>query len=386
MTSWERLLDIVAAEPRENGSAGLDRAVAALAQLLRSLGFEPQLVAWTAHPYRLRLAGVVVLLGCIAYAVALQRRRPGLAAGLALATPLLLLVELDFYQPIFGWLGAAEQQHVEVVLEPPRVEQHILVAAHLDTKTDLVDHVVRAPIELLGLPLALLMLAAAAYGWRHRQAPRGRLERSAIVASVLYGVASCGTLAGGALVRDRSPGVLDDGAACAVLVRLGEALRAAPLAKTRVTLLFLTGEEIGVQGSWDYASRRFAVPPELPTAVVNLEFLGASKEFATFKGERFASGGYPPSARLLEVFEAVHQEELGAPLYVTWYSAATDARSFLAHGIPAMTLLNVLPDRALPRHMHSAADDRSRLVPGGLDAAQQILEAALRRMDHEGLG
>ncbi len=381
MTSWERLLDVVAAGPRENGSPQLAQALHDLAELLRSLGFDPRLLEWTAHPYRLRLAGLFVLAGCLAYAWALARRRAHLAATLALATPLLLLVEVDFYQPVFGWLGATSQQHLEVVLEPPHVTRHVIVAAHLDSKTDLVDHVVRAPIELLGLPLALLMLGAAVYAARHAAMPPGRLERGAVVASILYGFASCATLAGGALVRERSHGVLDDGAACAVLVRLGESLRQQPLAQTRVSLLFLTGEEIGVQGSWDYASRTFSTPPPLPTAVVNLEFLGAAKEFGTFHGERFASGSYPPSPRLLEVFDAVHREQVGTPLYVTWYSAATDARSFLAHGVPAMTLISVLPDRSLPRHMHSVADERSRLVPGGLDAALALLDAGLRRID-----
>ncbi len=148
-----------------------------------------------------------------------------------------------------------------------------------------------------------------------------------------------------------------------------------------MTLLFLSGEEIGVQGSWAYAARRFAEVPTVPTAAINLEFLGASREFAVFKGETFVTESYPPDPYLVSTVDAVHREQLGLPLWTTWYPAATDARSFLAHGVPAMTLLNALPGHALPRGMHSAEDNQDRIEPGALDAALDLLEETVRRID-----
>lgn len=382
MNAWQPLLDLLASGPRENGTAALGETTDALLLLLDGMGLRTELFSYIAHPYRLRLAGVVALLGALAYGAAMWRRRGALAFAFALLTPLLLLVELDAYVPVFGWPGAAEQQHIEAVVGPSSFSQHLIVAAHYDSKTDLLDHVVRAPIEILGLPLTLMMLVAAGLRWRRGRAPAAtRFERGATIAAVAYGAFSFAALTGGAFVSSRSPGALDDGAACTVLARLGERLAAQPPQRTKVTLLFLSGEEIGVQGSWAYASRRFAEPAVVPTAAINLEFLGASREFAVFKGETFVTESYPPDPYLVRTIDAVHREQLGLPLWTTWYPAATDARSFLAHGIPAMTLLNALPGHALPRGMHSAADNRDRVELGALDAALDLLEGTVRRID-----
>lgn len=387
--SWEPLLDLLASAPRENGTAALAETTAAIAALLGSTGLPVELVPYTAHPYRLRIAGVLALLAALAYALCLLRGRPRFAGAIAILTPAALLLELDLYVPVFGWIGAQLQHHVEAVVAPPSWEQHLIVAAHFDSKTDLLDHVVRAPIELLGLPIALLMITGAIVGWRRSrraaQARPARLERAAAIAAVFYGVFSFIALTSGEFARERSPGALDNGAATAVLARLGERLAADPLDRTRVTLLFLSGEEIGVQGSWLYASERFAEPPSRPTAVVNLEFLGASSDFAVFKGERFTTRTYVADPQLVALFDAVHRQQQDKPLWVTWYSAATDARSFLAHDVRAMTLLNALPGHALPRGMHSPRDNRERIVDGALDAALELLEAGLRRIDAEGL-
>ena len=38
-----------------------------------------------------------------------------------------------------------------------------------------------------------------------------------------------------------------------------------------------------------------------------------------------------------------------------------------------------------PRVMHSADDNRQRIVPGALDAAVDLLDATVRKLDAEGL-
>lgn len=386
MTDWNSLLDVLASAPRENGTAALAEATDAIVRLCEHIGVPTELVAYVAHPYRLRIAGALALVGGLVYAIAIVRNRAPIALVVAVLTPALLLIELDHYIPVFGWPGAQVQHHVEATVAPPVAEQHLIIAGHFDSKTDLLDHVVRAPIEILGVPIALLMMVAAIVRWRRRrEVALGRFERAAAVAAVFYGAFSFVALSGGVFATERSPGALDNGAATAVMVRLGERLAANPPERTRVTLLFLSGEEIGVQGSWLYAAQRFATPPSLPTAVVNLEFLGASSDFAVFKGESFATGRYDPDPRLVELFDRIHREQQDKPLWVTWYSASTDARSFLAHGVPAMTLLNALPGHALPRRMHSPGDDRTRIVDGALDAALDLLEAGVRRIDAEGL-
>lgn len=388
MPAWSDLLPRLTEQPRENGTPALAETAAWLVETLQGLGLEVTTVAWVAHPYRLHIAGLVALLGSLAYAWLLWRRRPLLALAVAVAVPALLLLELDRYVPIVSAVGATPQHHVVATVPSPAPTQRLIFAAHYDTKTDLLDHVERAPIELLGLPVTLFMIGAAAWSARrrYRRAPLPRLARVAAGLAVVYGVGLCASLAGGLLVAGRSPGALDDGAAVAVLVRLAERLQAAGgLPHTDVEIALLSGEEIGVQGSWEYARTRFAEPPDLPTAVVNLELIGAAPRLAVFGSERFQLRGFPPDPELVALLDAVHRRQHDAPLHVTWYGAATDARSFLAHGVPAATLLSDLPDHALARGMHSTADAPERVDVAALDATLAYLEAVAQAADERGL-
>jgi Zn-dependent M28 family amino/carboxypeptidase len=62
----------------------------------------------------------------------------------------------------------------------------------------------------------------------------------------------------------------------------------------------------------------------------------------------------------------------------------TDARAFLARGIPSLTLVSDAPGHPHPRGLHSAADDRSRLDPAALDEHLAFLEDLVRRIDRLG--
>src|SRR5512143_835606 len=377
MSAWSELLPRLTEQPRENGSAALHETAAWLAETLQRTGLDVSTVAYTAHPYRLRLAGVLALFGGALYAWSLRARRPLLALCVAVAMPALLLVELDRYVPIVSWIRPA-----------PQATQRLILSAHYDTKTDLLDHVERAPIELLGLPVTALMIVAAAWSARrrYRRGPLPRVARIAVWVAPLYGFGLFASLSAGMLVRARSPGALDDGAACAVLVRLAERLHAAgPLPHTEVEVALLSGEEIGVEGSWEYARQRFSAPPELPTSVINLEFIGAAPDLAVFGSEKFSLRSFPPDPTLVGILDAVHRQQRQKPLYVTWDGAATDARSYLAHGIPAATLSSDLPGHALGRGMHAASDSPDRVDPAALDATLAYLEAAVRAADQRGL-
>lgn len=387
---WDDLLTVVAGGPRENGSDALQQAAVRVAELLQQAGLDAQLWPYVAQPYRLRLAGLIALLGGVLYATLIWRGRAALALFSAVALPAVIVAELDAYVPIFGWIGAQEQVHVEATLKARDPVQHLIFAAHLDSKTDLLDHVERAPAELLGLPVVLLMIAAAVVAlWRSRRtpaAPRSRLSVAAALLALINGMALFASISAGAFVTQRSHGALDDGAACAVLMRLAAQMAAsAPLENTDVTYLFLSGEEIGVYGSWVYAGATFPDPPARPTAVVNLEFIGATENMGVFEREAFSLRSFAPDDRLLALLDDVHREHRGTPLYRFPYPAGTDGRSFLAHGVRAATIFNDLPDHAFPRGLHSAADRRQRVDPRALDAALSYLQDVAYLADRRGL-
>jgi hypothetical protein len=385
MNRWDELLAHLAMQPRENGSAALTQTAEFLATTLAGFGVPVERLAFTAYPYRHRVCGVVALIGAVAYAWALRSRRRALALAIALISPTVILLELDYYVGWVTWMGAANQEHVIARVAAPASTQRVILTAHYDTKTDLLDHVERAPVDLLSLPMTLMMIAAPLAGivrarsQSHRDGA-SRFDRILVPATIVYGLSVFLVLTGGAFVRQRSPGALDDGAACAILVRVVEALSRAPLTHTDVEVALLSAEEIGVQGSRDFVRARL-LPPQPHTSVINFELIGATANLAVFGSERFTLHSYPADPELVRVLDGVHAQRRNLPLHVTWYGASTDARSFLQEGIPAVTLLSDLPEHALARGMHSAHDTRDRIDEAALDETLAFVMAVLQQLD-----
>jgi len=406
LQEWQPLLAILAEGPRENGTPGLARAAERLVAWSEAAGLEPVLLPFVAHPWALWLGGLVALAGSLLYWRLLRDGRAAAALAVALATPAVLVADLEGAWPTFSRLHAARQHHVALAVEPSGpVEQQVIVTAHYDTKTDLLDHAAREPVEAAALPVVLWMAAGAALalagvGRRGEGAPGGRAARApwrrgteaaarraarAVVASapwvaLVSGLVFFATLSGGAFLPTRSPGALDDGAACAVALRLAERTAAAPLVRTRLEVILLSGEEVGTQGARALARDRFARPPELPTAVLNLEILGAAPDLAALARERFTLRSYPADPALVERVDAVHRARRGAPLHVAG-AGVTDARELLARGVPAVTLASA----GAVRGLHSPADDRSRIDPEALEEHLALLAATLQHVEIHGL-
>jgi len=391
MPGWDELLARLAELPRENGSAALHRTASFLYDVFERAGLEATLVPFSATPYALRLAGVIALGGGLLYFRLMRTGRPTAALATALILPALLLAQLEFQLPVFGWVGAETQHHVVVRLPVQSPTQRLLLTAHYDTKTDLLDHVQRAPIDWLAAPMLLLMLLGALAALLASRARRGlRVLRAlggvAAWSAALYGAFGFLALSAGVFVPQRSPGALDDGASCALLVRLAAQLAEGPaLERTEVEVILFSAEEVGVQGSWVYAAERFAQPPELETFAVNLEGLGASADHGVLPAERFSLRSLAPDARLVALLDSVHREHFGKPLLALPRGGATDARSLLAHGVPAATVVTRAPGQLFSRGLHSARDDRSRLDEAALDASLAYLLEVVRRADARGL-
>jgi acetylornithine deacetylase/succinyl-diaminopimelate desuccinylase-like protein len=392
MPNWDPLLSRLAEGPRENGSAALDQAASFLAETLAGMGLETELVPFTAHPFALRLAGLVVLAGGLAFLRLGRSGRWPAAAMVSMALPGLLLAELEFGQPVFGWIGARTEHHVVARIPAHTPEQRLILSAHYDSKTDLLDHLERAPVDWLAPPVASILVLGALAGWRAPRSHRHRLSldrmaRFSCWLAPVYGAAAFAVFSAGAWLPERSHGALDDGAACAVLVELARELGARPPPDhTEVEILLLAAEEVGVQGSRQYARERFSrrTGDGPPTRVLNLEGIGASPQLAVFGRERFALRSFRPSSELLAVVDRVYQRARGEPMPVTWYGGATDARSFLAQGIPALTLISREPGQTFIRGLHSAADRRSRLDETSLDETLRFLLEVVEEVDAAG--
>ncbi|GIW44589.1 MAG: hypothetical protein KatS3mg077_1871 [Candidatus Binatia bacterium] len=388
--SWEALLGALAQAPRENGSPELLAAAAWLADTLRSAGWEVSQHWYTAYPFEQRLLGVLLLFGGCTYAVCMWRRHFGWALATAFFLPWVAIAQIDFRVP-FSWVAAVEQPNVVARLPNPPARLNLIFSAHLDTKTDLLDHIARAPILVFAAPAALLMCVVAAgslVAFRAGNFATGRQALARVLGWVgaLYGLALGAVFSGGIFVRHRSPGALDDGAACAVLVRLAYELRAQPPRGSEVYLVFFSGEELAAQGA-DALLRSWRPAGESRTTrVINLDPLGASSEFRVLSGERGILRSVVPSPEVIALIGAAHQELRGHPVEVQELIGLTDTWMWRQHGFAAATLFSSVPPFALPRGLHSYRDNVSRVDIPALDFSLALLHNVVRVADRQVAG
>jgi Zn-dependent M28 family amino/carboxypeptidase len=225
--------------------------------------------------------------------------------------------------------------------------------------------------------LALPLLAR----WRGR---RGRPPPRALVAALLALVfvpfsAMWWFHAAGSVLRDPSPGALDNGGSLAALLRLSQRLAERTPGPSEVRIVFLAAEEERTLGSWAYAQTLAGRPR---VAVVNLESIGASDSLALVLEDGWATRRFASPPQLVAFVNRAAQEAFGAPLpeLALPEGVLTDGRSFLARGVPALTL-RALVDGAFPRGLHSARDSRERLSLPGIERTADFLYALVLRAD-----
>lgn len=369
--------------PRPNGSQALSDVADFLAKVLREQGATVSLHQFTATPHGFQLVWTAALLGMLGYVVACARRRYGLALLIACAVPGLLLAEFEALRsPVSGLLPA---QEVNVVGEwTGRADAPVLIfTAHYDTTTHFGDHFSWGPWGWrLGPAVgAAIALALAGLGLRRlgRELPRGPALALASLTLLPFG-AMAWFQALGPLLREPSPGALDNGGSVAALLRLAERLGARSEASaTTVRIVFLAAEEERALGSRAYAA---TLDPERVLAIVNLESVGASETLALIGEDGFALRRFHSPRWLLELVSDSARDAFAAPLaeFPLPEGVLTDGRSFLARGLPAVTL-RALVDGGFPRQLHSARDARQRLSPAGIERAVDLLEAILERAD-----
>jgi hypothetical protein len=369
--------------PRPNGSEALARVADTLESALGAAGAEVTRHAFTATPHGFQLTWTAVLLLMLGWAAALIARRYPLALLLAAPAPLLLLLEFEWMVSTVSALWPLTEHNVVGRFAGAAGGPTLVFSAHYDTTTHFGDHFTwgRWGWRLgpaTGLALGLPLLAWLARRWR-REVPRALLAGLAGL-TLLPFAAMWWFHAAGPLLREPSPGALDNGGSLAALLRLAEGLQQRPPGPpTTVLIVFLAAEEERALGSWAYAAT-LAGTPDL--AVVNLEGVGASDALALVPEDGWATRRVTSPPGLVAFVERVARDELGAPLpeLALPEGVLTDGRSFLARGIPAITLRSFTGD-AFPRRLHSAHDSRDRLSPAAIERSVDLLWALVRAAD-----
>jgi hypothetical protein len=147
--------------------------------------------------------------------------------------------------------------------------------------------------------------------------------------------------------------------------------------------VFVAAEEERALGSRAYAR---ALERERPRAIVKLEAIGTAAPLAYVPEDGFDFRRFESPTWLIELLGAA-AADLGQPAPARRPlppGTLTDGRSFLAEGLPAVTLWSA-EDESFPGYLHSAGDSRERLSPESLEAAVDLLEALVRRVDREPL-
>ncbi len=373
--------------PRENGSPALDEIANWLEKAGRATGADVAVHEFVCYPYACWIAGAVAaVLGAVYLAAVLRRRFPWALAA-AVLLPAYLALELEFYLPLLSRLFPVRERNVVFSFPVSAAERTVILGAHYDTATALLDPARNVSIPYLAVPVCLLAVAAAASGWRRIRQGRNLwgVYLAAAAASAYFGALAL-YLAGGALVFSRSPGALDNGGSVAVLLKVAEALGSDELAlqKTDVQIVFFAGKEVATQGSWQYVNRQLrsdARRPQGPVYFVNAEWLGAGPTLRYFVSDRFVLRRYDASGPLMRTLDRASRAVFQRGLVPDPEPVSTDARTFLARGIPAVCIGSG-GNKATPlRGLHSAADNRGRLDTSALERSVEFLKAALQEID-----
>jgi len=372
--------------PRPNGSEALEEVARFLRGSLEAAGARVELQEFVATPHGFALCWAVLLLTMLGWVAAIATRRHALALALALAVPALLFAEFEALRSPVSGLWAVTERNV-IGTFPGRPDGPLLVfTAHYDTTTHFGDHRDWATwgwrmAPALGAAIALSLLASLR-GLRAR-APLPRWLTLPVAAGVLVPFAAMAWFqAAGPLLRAPCPGAVDNGGSVAALLRLAERLAARPAGSAaEVRIVFVAAEEERALGSRAYAR---ALDRERPLAIVNLEAVGTSAPLAFVPEDGFDLRRFDSPAWLIELLgDAAADLGRSAPARRPLPPGTlTDGRSFLAEGLPAVTVWSA-EDESFAPYLHSAGDSRERLSPEALEATVDLLEALVRRVDRE---
>lgn len=387
------------AVPRPNGSAALDATRERLVALLEGTGVSVSVEPFIVRPHMQALVGLALLALAVGVVLAVRGRRLGIALLLAALIPAIYLLEFERGYPVVSWLGQKPAYNIVVDWSPGAAgdpgsgtEERplVILAAHYDSKTEVFDHRARQPIYSAApgamaalLLVALLGLAAehvGALGCFTRGPGRTGLLAVAVAATAVIALLAF-SFAGGHLLPRKSPGACDDGTAVAILAGLAADLPSLGLSGTDVRIILFTGEEVNCQGSAAYVAGH----PELAdrarkgtVRVINLECLGGEGELSYSRAGGTFLRRYAASAELVGMIDQALAEHGSPPLKPAPFSY-DDARSFMAAGVPAVTVCQVRPDHG--DSYHNAGDDLSKVVPGEMERVLAVLKTTLQLID-----
>jgi hypothetical protein len=372
--------------PRPNGSAAERETDRALRAWLDGHHVRYRIETFRLYPYFNEGVGLWIIASRTLLALSIVLRWGWPTALIAAVSLLGGVLDLAFHIPFTTWPGARRAENILIEFEPAAPEQEMVLSAHYDSKTELLDHTRTAFFTRkinLGIGLtALLGVLGPLDAWLLSQG--SPLAAITFWAGVGLGLALL-VLAWGfglnlTLGRfvEPSQGAVDNGAACAILLDLAERLARSEIAleRTRVTVALFAGEEVALQGSRAYVTGR---EWPLPAVVVNLELMAQDGDYVIWEHESNTLHRVPTSHELNRALaEAVADVTGHAPRRIP--SLMSDGFSFASAGIPT-TVLGTYHSQMEGGGLHRPTDKLARVVPARLAEAVAVLVLALERYE-----
>jgi len=373
--------------PRPNGSAAERETERALRDWLTGHGIRHTAQSFLLFPYFFECIGLWLILSRTLLAVAIWDRWGWVTLPIAVIGLLGGTLDVAFNLPLVTWPGARRRQNILIEFEPAHPQQEIILCAHYDSKTELLDHRQRTFFFKqfhFGIGLTVLL---GLWGWFQQWSATSAWDAvvfwigAALTLPMLFLAWGLGLhLSLGRLVEP-SQGAVDNGAACAVLLGLAERLSAGqiPLTGKKVTLALFTGEEVNMQGSRAYVRNRDF---PLPTAALNLEVMAQDGDFIYWGQDGNAFRLMPTVAWLNGTIAAAIEQVTGCTAQPGG-PVNSDGFSFLRAGIPATTI-GTRNTRLGVTGFHRPSDNLDRVVFERLPQTVQVLEAFLMQIHFRG--
>jgi hypothetical protein len=241
--------------PRPNGSPALERTVQEVQAWLEGEGITVHHHRFTLRPYLMELLGLWMTLTGILLLLAALARWGWIGLALAVVAPLVPLLEVRALRPTVSALVRQPAHNLVATFPAPHPEWEVILPAHLDSKTELLDHIQRRLLLRMALPAAGLILVCGVLMALEPLLPPGTpstvVHWLAVATSLpvtAYGLAMAANLIGGRFSRRPSTGAVDNGAAEAVT---GERPLRAPAVSSDAFAFLRQGIPATTLGSFD---------------------------------------------------------------------------------------------------------------------------------------
>jgi hypothetical protein len=370
----------ILSRPRPNGSEALEETRRSLVGWLEFRGIPYKLQNFDLYPFFFESLGIWFILSRLLLAISIWQRWGWITLVIAVLGLVGGTLDAALYIPLITWPGKRTGQNILVTFEPDSPLREVILTAHYDSKTELLDHhqrmfflrkiptgvILSLLLGLLG-PLDYLLVSVGSPWAAYTYALGITFSFFLLFLAGGYGI----NLVVGRFLQP-SQGSVDNGAACAILLKLAERINQGKIIlpeHTRLTLALFGGEEVDRQGSRAYVNSRTF---DIPCSVLNLEVMAQDGEYVVWEQDGSVFKLMPTTwGTCCAVRDAV-LEVSGSPA-CNGGPITSDGASFLKAGLPT-SILGTYDRRLKDTGFHRPSDNLARVKYDRLDEGVRILE------------